>query len=213
MISDGEMDTSRVDIEASTFVASLKEPPMPSTVIDELRNKYSRFRTRHDPEYLREKMLEDYQKEYRETASLFMPRTDALRLRTARAVEWNKANSDANGRHQVTPRTAEFLEKQARRVNRHRVLEGRMVIARRKVLAREKVPRYSRRMGFQKKFVQKKSVQKEPVQKEPVQKKSVQKESAQKESAQKESARKKWSDKKMASTGKAKAQATTSSRE
>lgn len=125
MISDGEMDTSRVDVEASTFVASLGEPPMPSTVIDELRNKYSKFRTRHDPEYLRQKMLEDYQKEYRETASLFMPKTDAARLRAARAVEWAKTNMDANGKMRLHGLTASFLELQARKVNRQRVLQAR----------------------------------------------------------------------------------------
>lgn len=36
---------------------------MPSTVIDELRNKYSIFRTRHDPEYIEAKMKEDQEKE------------------------------------------------------------------------------------------------------------------------------------------------------
>ncbi len=36
---------------------------MPMSVIDELRNKYSKFRTRHDPEYIAAKMEEDRQKE------------------------------------------------------------------------------------------------------------------------------------------------------
>ncbi len=36
---------------------------MPTSVIDELRNKYSKFRTRHDPEYIAAKMEEDRLKE------------------------------------------------------------------------------------------------------------------------------------------------------
>ncbi len=32
---------------------------MPPSVIDELRNKYSKFRTRHDEEYIAKKLAED----------------------------------------------------------------------------------------------------------------------------------------------------------
>ncbi|KAI0011697.1 hypothetical protein F4779DRAFT_174448 [Xylariaceae sp. FL0662B] len=49
---DHKCDTRRVDVERKTFVPSLLRPPMPETVIDELRNKYSRFRTRHEPEFI-----------------------------------------------------------------------------------------------------------------------------------------------------------------
>ncbi|KAI1340099.1 hypothetical protein F5Y15DRAFT_63937 [Xylariaceae sp. FL0016] len=45
-------DTLRIDAEDRTFVPTLLRPPMPEAVVDELRNKYSRFRTRHTPEYL-----------------------------------------------------------------------------------------------------------------------------------------------------------------
>jgi large subunit ribosomal protein L24 len=60
---DYDCDTLRVDIEAKTFVPTLLKPPMPSTVIDELRNKYSKFRTRHDEEYIQAKLREDEEKE------------------------------------------------------------------------------------------------------------------------------------------------------
>lgn len=59
---DYDVDTLRVDVEARTFVPTLLKPPMPSTVINELRNKYSIFRTRHDEEYIQEKMQEDEEK-------------------------------------------------------------------------------------------------------------------------------------------------------
>jgi large subunit ribosomal protein L24 len=51
-IPDYKTDTLRIDVEEKTFVPTLLRPPMPEVVIDELRNKYSRFRTRHDPEYV-----------------------------------------------------------------------------------------------------------------------------------------------------------------
>jgi large subunit ribosomal protein L24 len=60
---DYDCDTLRIDVEARTFVPTLLKSPMPSTVIDELRNKYSIFRTRHDEEYIQEKMREDEEKE------------------------------------------------------------------------------------------------------------------------------------------------------
>ncbi|CZR59704.1 related to ribosomal protein YmL40, mitochondrial [Phialocephala subalpina] len=56
---DGPDDTLRIDVEEKTFVPSLLRPPMPGTVIDELRNKFSKFRTRHDPEYIEAKLAED----------------------------------------------------------------------------------------------------------------------------------------------------------
>lgn len=45
-------NTLRYEVEADTFSdLTLTEPPIPAGVIDELRNKYSRFRTRHEPFY------------------------------------------------------------------------------------------------------------------------------------------------------------------
>lgn len=54
-VADHECDTLRIDVEERTFVPSLLRPPMPIQVVDELRNKYSKFRTRHDPEYIARK--------------------------------------------------------------------------------------------------------------------------------------------------------------
>ncbi|KAI1863954.1 hypothetical protein JX265_005043 [Neoarthrinium moseri] len=50
--TDHKVDTLRIDVEERTFVPTLLRPPMPEDVIDELRNKYSRFRTRHEPDYI-----------------------------------------------------------------------------------------------------------------------------------------------------------------
>ncbi|KAK4228971.1 hypothetical protein QBC38DRAFT_132996 [Podospora fimiseda] len=49
---DHPADTLRIDVEEHTFVPTLLRPPMPEVVIDELRSKYSKFRTRHTPEYV-----------------------------------------------------------------------------------------------------------------------------------------------------------------
>lgn len=47
----GADDTSRLEVERKTWTPTLLRAPMPGGVIDELRNKYSRFRTRHDADY------------------------------------------------------------------------------------------------------------------------------------------------------------------
>lgn len=60
---DYPIDTPRLDVETKTFVPMLLSPPMPRSVIDELRNKYSVFRTRHEPEYIAQKKAEDAEKE------------------------------------------------------------------------------------------------------------------------------------------------------
>ncbi|KAI6381064.1 hypothetical protein MCOR25_001362 [Pyricularia grisea] len=55
---DHPVDTLRIDVENKTWVPTLTVPPMPESVIDELRNKYSKFRTRHTEEYLAKKQAE-----------------------------------------------------------------------------------------------------------------------------------------------------------
>lgn len=54
-------DTPRMEVETKTWVPTLLTTPMPSTVIDELRNKYSKFRTRHDDWYIAKKTAEEEQ--------------------------------------------------------------------------------------------------------------------------------------------------------
>ena len=62
---DNDEDTLRITVEEQTFRPFLLHPPMPMSVIDELRNKYSRFRTRHDWEYVQKKEAEDEKMERR----------------------------------------------------------------------------------------------------------------------------------------------------
>ncbi|KAL9067344.1 MAG: hypothetical protein Q9161_006952 [Pseudevernia consocians] len=49
--SEYDSDTLRYEVEETTWTPTLVSAPMPGGVIDELRNKYSRFRTRHDAGY------------------------------------------------------------------------------------------------------------------------------------------------------------------
>lgn len=62
---DHEEDTLRISVEEETFRPYLMNPPMPMTVIDELRSKYSKFRTRHDWDYVQKKEAEDARAEKR----------------------------------------------------------------------------------------------------------------------------------------------------
>ncbi|KAK0634999.1 hypothetical protein B0T17DRAFT_586642 [Bombardia bombarda] len=55
-------DTLRIDVEERTFVPTLLRSPMPATVVNELRNAYSIFRTRHTPEYIAAKEAEEAEK-------------------------------------------------------------------------------------------------------------------------------------------------------
>lgn len=58
-IKDNPVDTLRLEVETKTFMPTLLTPPMPPSVLDELRNKYSAFRTRHEPEYIAKKVAEE----------------------------------------------------------------------------------------------------------------------------------------------------------
>lgn len=52
---DHDEDTLRIEVDERTWVPTLLGPPMPETIIDELRNKYSVFRDRHDDEFIQKK--------------------------------------------------------------------------------------------------------------------------------------------------------------
>lgn len=66
-------DTRIYDVETRTFMPTLLKPPFPVSVIDELRNKYSKYRTRHDPEYIAKKEAEHLGRVARETAKVLTP--------------------------------------------------------------------------------------------------------------------------------------------
>lgn len=57
--TDNDGDTLRISVEEQTFRPTLIRAPMPMSVIDELRGKYSKYRTRHDYDYRARKEAED----------------------------------------------------------------------------------------------------------------------------------------------------------
>ena len=56
---DHDGDCLRIEVETRTWVPTLIRPPMPPSIIDELRNKYSKFRDRHDEDFILKKKAED----------------------------------------------------------------------------------------------------------------------------------------------------------
>ena len=59
-------DTLRLDIDTPSWTPTLLRAPLPGTIIDELRGKYSKFRTRHDPDFVKRMQRIDSEKQSRE---------------------------------------------------------------------------------------------------------------------------------------------------
>lgn len=94
---DNDVDTLRILTEERTFVPTLLRPPMPPSVIDELRNKYSKFRERHDDEYIAKKMEEDAEKERKRRLTSMMTPLQELHARERRerkARGWPELSDD-----------------------------------------------------------------------------------------------------------------------
>ncbi|RSL69960.1 hypothetical protein CEP54_001999 [Fusarium duplospermum] len=65
-------DTPREAAENRSFYYNLLSAPMPETVIDELRNKFSKFRTRHEEWYVQQKEYEANTEQARQDSILSM---------------------------------------------------------------------------------------------------------------------------------------------
>ncbi|KAI2642089.1 hypothetical protein GGS21DRAFT_486946 [Xylaria nigripes] len=104
-------DTLRIDVEEKTFVPTLLRPPMPEAIIDELRGKYSRFRTRHDPEYIARLEAEEQAKKDRSKLMESM-RTPLQEFHRA-----ERANKKKKGKPRLT---IEMLEKIGEVIARNR---------------------------------------------------------------------------------------------
>lgn len=65
-------DTIREQVEDRTFYYSLLSPPMPEQVLDELRNKFSKFRTRHEGWYVQKREADEAAKKTRQESVLSM---------------------------------------------------------------------------------------------------------------------------------------------
>lgn len=109
-LKDGEFDTSRYEVDETSWTPSLENSPFPSSVLDELRNKYSRFRTRHDPEYVRQKVIEEYRREWLESQSLLTPLGQLRKQRAAWSIERKAAKLDADGNVIMDQETNSFID-------------------------------------------------------------------------------------------------------
>ncbi|KAK1138764.1 hypothetical protein N8T08_002029 [Aspergillus melleus] len=109
-LKDEEWDTLRMEVETPTWVPSLHNSPFPPSVMDELRNKFSKYRTRHDPEWVEAKKMEDYKKEYLQSRSLWTPKGELLAMIRAKKEANLKARKDANGNYLMDTQTIGFIE-------------------------------------------------------------------------------------------------------
>ncbi|KAJ5172232.1 hypothetical protein N7492_004825 [Penicillium capsulatum] len=106
---DGEWDTLRMHVDDATWIPSLDNAPFPSTVLDELRNKYSRFRARHDPEYVREKVMEEYRQEYLASRSALTPVGEYHEVMTTKNIEARQARTAPDGTLEMDQATRDFI--------------------------------------------------------------------------------------------------------
>jgi large subunit ribosomal protein L24 len=101
---DYPVDTLRLNVEERTFVPTLLRPPMPESVIDELRNKYSKFRTRHTPEYIAKIEAQEAEKKARRKGA----RADEMLLPVQ---EYNRKMRELRRQRGQPELTEEMLEK------------------------------------------------------------------------------------------------------
>lgn len=107
---DEEWDTLRMEVETPSWVPSLHYAPFPPSVLDELRNKFSKYRTRHDPEFVEQKRLEDLKKEYLQSRSLMTPRGELMALIRQKKKEQLDSMRDEDGNLKLDDKTASFIE-------------------------------------------------------------------------------------------------------
>lgn len=98
-------DTQRIAVDQRTFIPTLLRPPMPETVLDELRGKYSRFRTRHDPEYIAAK---EAQAQAVKDRSKLM---DSIRTPLQELHRHERAEKKKKGKPRLTPEMLEEIGK------------------------------------------------------------------------------------------------------
>jgi large subunit ribosomal protein L24 len=99
-----------MEVETPTWIPSLHYAPFPPSVLDELRNKFSKYRTRHDPEFVEEKKMEDLRREYLQSRSLLTPRGELLAMVQKKREEELERRRDADGNMILDKETESFIE-------------------------------------------------------------------------------------------------------
>jgi large subunit ribosomal protein L24 len=112
---DHPYDTLRLEVEERTFVPTLLRPPMPESVLDELRGKYSKFRTRHTPEYVAQVEAREAEKKARQKGA----RADEMLLPVQ---EYNRKMRELRRERGQPVLSDEMLEKIGEVIARNRLL-------------------------------------------------------------------------------------------
>lgn len=104
------VDTTRMEVGRKTFVPDIEDYPMQPSIIDELRNKYSSFRTRHDEDYLDRKREENVRMEWKKHKTLLTPLEEFRKAEVERKQQERLAKSrDAEGRLVLNKGTTSFI--------------------------------------------------------------------------------------------------------
>ncbi|PGH04085.1 hypothetical protein AJ79_07185 [Helicocarpus griseus UAMH5409] len=107
---DQPVDTLRLQVEERSHIPYLNDYPFPSSVIDELRNKFSKFRTRHDPEWAAMKEEEDRLMREHETKTWVTPKTSAVARKIKQREMEREQQRDENGNYIIPEETASYIE-------------------------------------------------------------------------------------------------------
>lgn len=75
-ITEEEIDTTRYQVEERTYLSELDSPPMPLDVVDEIVNKRSRMKTRHDPQFIEKMVMEDVKGAWEQRRKLSTPKEE-----------------------------------------------------------------------------------------------------------------------------------------
>ena len=112
--TDTDSDTLRIQVEERTWVPTLGIPPMPENVLDELRKRRSRFRTRFDDAFIAKKEAAQQRVEDKKLALKMAARSPFDEIQTARKEELRKVNAEAREGGAWKPLSPEVIEQMAR---------------------------------------------------------------------------------------------------
>lgn len=105
-----DVDTPRILADKDTFIPPLNDYPFPYSVMDELRNKFSSFRDRHEPHYLAAKLEQNVQSEYLGTRNLLTPRAEYLHQQAELRRKAREAEVvDAEGKLKLPDSSVNFI--------------------------------------------------------------------------------------------------------
>lgn len=108
-LTDEDGDTSRKEVEYETWTPSLSLRPFKPSVMDELRNKYSKYRTRHNPAWVEAKKLEDLREEFLKSRKLLTPAGEYKAKLAEQKAVIRQSRKDENGNYIMDQATSDFI--------------------------------------------------------------------------------------------------------